>query len=58
MQIIHYTRAILNFKNINKVTCECISDTLIEEAVGGSTVAEIFKLYGESFFRDNEVSER
>ncbi|KAI3451074.1 hypothetical protein Pfo_007739 [Paulownia fortunei] len=30
-------------------------DTLIEEAVGGSTVAEIFMLYGESFFRDNET---
>ncbi|KAK6150527.1 hypothetical protein DH2020_015459 [Rehmannia glutinosa] len=29
-------------------------DTLIEEAVGGSTVAEIFKSYGEGFFRDNE----
>ncbi|KAK4417301.1 Shikimate kinase, chloroplastic [Sesamum alatum] len=33
--------------------CDC--DTLIEEAVGGSTVAEIFKLYGENFFRDNET---
>lgn len=31
------------------------SDTLIEETVGTSTVAEIFKLYGENFFRDNEV---
>ncbi|KAG8383441.1 hypothetical protein BUALT_Bualt04G0013600 [Buddleja alternifolia] len=30
-------------------------DTLIEEAVGGSTVADIFKLYGETFFRDNET---
>ncbi|KAK6150509.1 hypothetical protein DH2020_015441 [Rehmannia glutinosa] len=30
-------------------------DTLIEEAVGGSTVAEIFKSYGEGFFRDNET---
>lgn len=29
-------------------------DTLIEET-GGRTVAEIFKLYGESFFRDNET---
>ncbi|KAL0350002.1 UNVERIFIED_CONTAM: Shikimate kinase, chloroplastic [Sesamum radiatum] len=33
--------------------CDC--DMLIEEAVGGSTVAEIFKLYGENFFRDNET---
>ncbi|XAR73290.1 Shikimate kinase [Bertholletia excelsa] len=31
------------------------SDTLIEEAVGGTSVAEIFKLYGESFFRDSET---
>ncbi|XP_071915966.1 shikimate kinase, chloroplastic-like [Coffea arabica] len=30
-------------------------DTLIEQAVGGTTVAEIFKLYGECFFRDNET---
>ncbi|XP_022844393.1 shikimate kinase, chloroplastic [Olea europaea var. sylvestris] len=30
-------------------------DTLIEQAVGGNTVAEIFKLHGESFFRDNET---
>ncbi|PIN26865.1 Shikimate kinase [Handroanthus impetiginosus] len=33
--------------------CDC--DTLIEEAVGGRTVAEIFKLHGECFFRDNET---
>lgn len=31
------------------------SDRLIEQAVGGITVAEIFELRGESFFRDNEV---
>nr|GMC57838.1 shikimate kinase, chloroplastic [Ipomoea batatas]GMC63083.1 shikimate kinase, chloroplastic [Ipomoea batatas] len=31
-------------------------DTLIEQAVGGTSVAEIFKLHGEGFFRDNEVS--
>ncbi|CAI9109220.1 OLC1v1008997C2 [Oldenlandia corymbosa var. corymbosa] len=30
-------------------------DTLIEQTVGGITVAEIFKLYGESFFRNNET---
>lgn len=29
-------------------------DRLIEQAVGGTTVAEIFKLRGENFFRDNE----
>ncbi|KZV25979.1 Shikimate kinase, chloroplast precursor [Dorcoceras hygrometricum] len=33
--------------------CDC--DTLIEQAAGGSTVAEIFKMYGESFFRDSET---
>ncbi|XP_042025578.1 shikimate kinase, chloroplastic-like [Salvia splendens] len=30
-------------------------DALIEDAVGGSTVADIFKIHGESFFRDNET---
>ncbi|PIN20227.1 Shikimate kinase [Handroanthus impetiginosus] len=30
-------------------------DALIEQAFGGSTVAEIFKSYGEGFFRDNET---
>lgn len=33
------------------------SDALIEQAVGGTSVAEIFKLHGEGLFRDNEVSE-
>ncbi|KAL0381563.1 UNVERIFIED_CONTAM: Shikimate kinase, chloroplastic [Sesamum angustifolium] len=33
--------------------CDC--DTLIEQAVGVSTVAEIFNQYGEGFFRDNET---
>lgn len=31
------------------------SDMLIEQAVGGVSVSEIFKLYGEGFFRDNET---
>ncbi|CAA2976075.1 shikimate kinase, chloroplastic [Olea europaea subsp. europaea] len=30
-------------------------DTLIEQALGGTTVAEIFKSHGENFFRDNET---
>ncbi|GMH25129.1 hypothetical protein Nepgr_026972 [Nepenthes gracilis] len=29
-------------------------DVLVEQAVGGISVAEIFNLYGESFFRENE----
>ncbi|GAU19723.1 hypothetical protein TSUD_78490 [Trifolium subterraneum] len=33
--------------------CDC--DTLIEEEVDGHSVADIFKLYGESFFRDKET---
>ncbi|CAK8578863.1 unnamed protein product [Lathyrus sativus] len=33
--------------------CDC--DTLIEEEVDGNSVADIFKLYGESFFRDRET---
>ncbi|CAI8619027.1 unnamed protein product [Vicia faba] len=33
--------------------CDC--DTLIEEEVEGNSVADIFKLYGESFFRDRET---
>lgn len=28
----------------------------MEHEVGGKSVAEIFKLYGEGFFRDKEVS--
>lgn len=31
------------------------SDRLIERSVGGTTVADIFKLHGESYFRDNET---
>ncbi|MCL7044785.1 hypothetical protein MKW94_020374 [Papaver nudicaule] len=30
------------------------SDKLIEQAAGGTSVAQIFKQYSESFFRDNE----
>lgn len=30
------------------------SDRLIELSVGGTSVADIFKFHGESFFRDNE----
>lgn len=33
----------------------CFSDKLIEQAVGGTVVSDIFKLHGESFFRNNEV---
>ncbi|KAI4317195.1 hypothetical protein L6164_025086 [Bauhinia variegata] len=32
----------------------CDSDALVEEEVGGTSVADIFKLYGEGFFRDKE----
>eukprot|EP00268_Persea_americana_P049509 TRINITY_DN5311_c0_g1_i4.p1 TRINITY_DN5311_c0_g1~~TRINITY_DN5311_c0_g1_i4.p1 ORF type:complete len:164 (-),score=23.63 TRINITY_DN5311_c0_g1_i4:1058-1549(-) len=31
------------------------SDKLVEEAVGATSVAQIFEDYSESFFRDNEV---
>ncbi|KAM1052668.1 hypothetical protein EV1_000225 [Malus domestica] len=31
------------------------SDSLVEHEVGGTSVAEIFKLYGEGFFRDKET---
>ncbi|KAJ0488884.1 putative shikimate kinase [Helianthus annuus] len=31
------------------------SDKLVEEAAGGATVADIFKLHGESFFREMET---
>jgi hypothetical protein len=31
------------------------SDKLVEKAVGISSVAEIFQLHSEAFFRDNEV---
>nr|AFK43283.1 unknown [Lotus japonicus] len=33
----------------------CDSDALVEEEVGGNSVADIFNLYGESFFRDKET---
>ncbi|KAI4345173.1 hypothetical protein L6164_012323 [Bauhinia variegata] len=33
----------------------CDSDTLVEEEVGGTSVADIFKHYGEGFFRDKET---
>jgi shikimate kinase len=31
------------------------SDKLVEQAVGIPTVAEIFQIHSEAFFRDNEV---
>uniref|UniRef100_A0A2P2LY69 shikimate kinase n=1 Tax=Rhizophora mucronata TaxID=61149 RepID=A0A2P2LY69_RHIMU len=31
------------------------SDTLVEKALNGTSVAEIFKLYGEGFFREKET---
>ncbi|OIW00445.1 hypothetical protein TanjilG_05795 [Lupinus angustifolius] len=34
--------------------CDC--DSLIEEEVGGNSVADIFKHHGEAFFRDKEGS--
>lgn len=34
------------------------SDALIEQEVNGMSVAEIFKLHGESFFRKKEVSQQ
>ncbi|XP_051141492.1 shikimate kinase, chloroplastic-like [Andrographis paniculata] len=46
---------------VGKVLAEALGysfydcDALIEEAVGGYSVAEIFKSYGENFFRDNET---
>ncbi|CAI0554719.1 unnamed protein product [Linum tenue] len=33
----------------------CDSDALVEESVDGASVAEIFNLYGECFFRDKET---
>lgn len=35
--------------------CVSCSDKLVEEAVGATSVAQIFEDYSESFFRDNEV---
>lgn len=34
---------------------DACSDKLIEQAAGGTAVADIFKLHGEGYFRDNEV---
>lgn len=36
--------------------CEYYSDMLVEDDFDGTSVAEIFKLYGEGFFREKEVS--
>lgn len=36
--------------------CGCVSDTLIEQSMNGTSVAEIFEHHGESFFRGKEVS--
>ncbi|KAJ6398038.1 hypothetical protein OIU77_018948 [Salix suchowensis] len=33
----------------------CDSDTLVEQDVGVTTVAELFQIYGEDFFRDKET---
>ncbi|KAK7399473.1 hypothetical protein VNO78_10656 [Psophocarpus tetragonolobus] len=33
----------------------CDSDALVEEEVGGNSVADIFKQYGETFFRNKET---
>ncbi|GLT44025.1 hypothetical protein SLA2020_179440 [Shorea laevis] len=33
----------------------CDSDSVVEEDANGTSVAEIFKLYGEGFFRDKET---
>jgi|APAra0007618407_1042631.scaffolds.fasta_scaffold10827_2 shikimate kinase len=35
--------------------CGCVSDTLIEQAMNGTSVAEIFVHHGENFFRGKEV---
>ena len=32
------------------------SDSLVEQAVGMPSVAQIFKVHSEAFFRDNEVT--
>ncbi|XP_019084031.1 PREDICTED: shikimate kinase 1, chloroplastic-like isoform X2 [Camelina sativa] len=33
----------------------CVSDTLIEQAMNGTSVAEIFEHHGESLFREKET---
>lgn len=52
LNIIHWIAFQLN--NVH-VFYDC-SDKLIEQAAGGTAVADIFKHRGESYFRDNEVS--
>jgi len=34
------------------------SDKLVEQAVGMPSVAQIFKVHSEAFFRENEVNAR
>ena len=38
------------------LTYGCCSDALVQEEVGGNSVADIFKQHGETFFRNKEVS--
>lgn len=47
-------RACLHLRQWLSVYVSC-SDKLVEEAVGATSVAQIFEDYSESFFRDNEV---
>ncbi|KAG4917538.1 hypothetical protein JHK85_055819 [Glycine max] len=35
----------------------CLTDALVEEEVGGNSVADIFKQHGETFFHNKENSE-
>ncbi|KHN08016.1 Histidinol dehydrogenase, chloroplastic [Glycine soja] len=38
------------------LTYGCCSDALVEEEVGGNSVADIFKQHGETFFHNKEIT--
>lgn len=45
----------LRLNRAKQCFCKCGSDTLIEEAMNGTSVTEIFEHFGESVFREKEV---
>lgn len=52
MCFLHNSALVPHFDNF----CGYSSDTVVEQDLGGTSVTEVFKLYGEGFFREKEVS--
>jgi len=60
IQLLCFMTTLEVLPNIFSISCAygfvICSDTLVEEEVGGNSVADIFKHHGEPFFRNKEVS--